>query len=715
MTYIVRSNAKYIVRGGNIYVRAFYNDGSFEKKIDYSPYFYTNAPIDFVKSIDHVIDVVNYGQVYHDKDVDIPVVCVYVDFPFNVPNVRRMIRKAGYSTFESDIRYILRLFIDGQLKLDVSMENVAYIDIEVDYRDGSMSEYGKSKILACSIVSDNGLSDGYFDIRDYNSEADMLWAVNTHLAEHKLSVLVGWNIDYDYNHLVERSKTLGVDAFALNVAMPIDLLRLYRRAVKGLPDYKLDTVLRYEGLGEKVRLNREIYELDRGEMFEYNFNDAFSLKLINDKYNFVDVYIVRMLKNNLPIDFLTPVVSAEANIFREIYTLGHVGRDRAKFEKSGYSGAVVIQPQVGLFKYVGYFDVNSMYPNIIRYENIDIDGYGGEIVPKIITDLLETRFKYKRLYKETGDVQYNIMQNAYKIDANSYYGIFGNIGFRWFNEEKAEKVTATGRNILMRMKKFLKDVFNLDVIYGDTDGIFVDLSSLITDDMSIDDMYDVANFITDAINKEISPYSVKVEAILRRMIFIKSSGNSKRASKKRYIGEFIDRDSFLVRGIELVRSNQCELVKIVQKMVIDMIFSDKTKDEIYEYLYDVRNRLRKGELDKLLIISTGVKEKIEDYDANQPHVRALRKAIEMGKRPTDLRIRYVYIKNRKILDVEPIFDISDLENLKTPIDYNYYWEHVIYPPVKKIIDSVFDKSRQLSIEKFIYNDDRGYNKKFDKG
>lgn len=1088
----VLSNLKYIVRGKRVYVRGIFSDGTLEKLVDFKPYFYTNClDVDTIKNIGHVVDVIDDNFLFKNDAGEYKVLKVVVDFPFNVPIVRRVLREMGYITYESDVLFIHRTFIDNYFKIDVSMDNVAYIDIEVDDSDGFPREYGKYSIKAVSIISDNGKHDAFFHPHDYTDEREMLWAIGQFLLKNKLTILVGWNVDFDINHLIERAKQYEMSLFALDFAMAIDLMVPYKQAVKGLPDYKLDTVLKYEGLGEKVKHDKKICEMDYSEIFDYNFNDAFSLKLINDKYNFVDTYIMRMINNNLPMEFLKPLAIGESRLMRKIFSMNkYVAPDKIRVDKKGYMGAIVLRPKAGLYNYVAYFDVNSLYPNIIINEKIDIDGFNGEVMPTILKELLELRAVYKTKYKETGDAKYNIAQNALKIDANSLYGLYGTKGFRWFNENKALQITTKGQEILKRIKTFLESELNIPVLYGDsvakdsrilirkdgkirfvniedlfegdpnyvevlvgkeykflegietitldgngklvwkkvpyvmrhkvdkkmyrvwltnywyvdvtedhslfgyvnivkrrncmkcdklglvevkpteigdivklliipkgcvvddgyvdeveikkweligycvgngswggrsygakyyvnvsfgndeeelvekllkplkecgyitnyyksksrkgdyrilsknfvrdlmmfkdengkyipefvynmpkdvicaflrgyfsadgtivcrdksvdirltsvnerlvegvrvllfivgisnsviiesnenrwkgkksgtyskhvyvmnnmrfanlvgfildrknerlkcikeawrkkniakyefdlkrvirieeieysdyvydievkdthrffangilvhnTDGIFCDLSSFITDDMSVEESYDVANQIAEMINDNIDPFRVKTEAILRKMIFLK--GSSGKAPKKRYIGLVLDSDKWLIRGIELRRSNYCELSKIVQEHVIRMIFEEHSKDDVYEYLYNVRNGLRKGLHDDKLIISVGVKN-LEDYDVNQPHVKALRKAVNRGYIPPDLRIRFVYIRNRHMLDVEPIINEGDLERVSKErmIDYNYYWDTQIYSPVKRIIDAVFDNHKQLKITKF---------------
>lgn len=65
-----------------------------------------------------------------------------------------------------------------------------------------------------------------------------------------------------------------------------------------------------------------------------------------------------------------------------------------------------------------------------------------------MTRLLDERQKNKDLYKETGDEQYNINQLAFKILANSLYGLYAYPGANFYYPPLAVAITYIGREIL---------------------------------------------------------------------------------------------------------------------------------------------------------------------------------------------------------------------------------------------------------------------------
>lgn len=125
---------------------------------------------------------------------------------------------------------------------------------------------------------------------------------------------------------------------------------------------------------------------------------------------------------------------------------------------------------------------------------------------KILKKLMDSRKEYKQKMFETKDTdkvlssQYNNIQWAYKITANSLYGVLANPWFRLTSYQMGESVTAAGREINKfaqyhmghYMKSGKKDVdlnFLEDydkgeipyIVYSDTDSMFVNINAWLID------------------------------------------------------------------------------------------------------------------------------------------------------------------------------------------------------------------------------------------
>lgn len=123
----------------------------------------------------------------------------------------------------------------------------------------------------------------------------------------------------------------------------------------------------------------------------------------------------------------------------------------------------------------------------------------------VLSDLLGSRDKYKsemKKYKNSNESEYKRLYNiqwAYKILANSIYGVLGNAGFRMFKIDLAKSVTLTGQELAKfaghHLSKYL-ETGSLDVdtdflenyddnkpylAYQDTDSVFLQIGDYLND------------------------------------------------------------------------------------------------------------------------------------------------------------------------------------------------------------------------------------------
>lgn len=134
----------------------------------------------------------------------------------------------------------------------------------------------------------------------------------------------------------------------------------------------------------------------------------------------------------------------------------------------------------------------------------------------ILSELLSTRKKYKdemKIYEEKDDKEmYSVFycrQWAYKILANSIYGVLGNRAFRMFKLDLAKSVTYTGREVTKflghHVSRYMdEDFIELDpefrtnyendkpyLVYQDTDSVFLQIGDYLVnkEKVNIEDLY----------------------------------------------------------------------------------------------------------------------------------------------------------------------------------------------------------------------------------
>jgi len=289
-----------------------------------------------------------------------------VRYPNEIPKVRDVLLKQGLQTFESDIRYIVRMLIDREIEINFDKKyNVVYLDIEVDDSKGFPKEYGQYKILCIGCYDVSGNSQ-YFALTDYgNDEREMLSEFVNWLMQEQKTVIAGWNIEFDYKHILERLRYYGLweefSYFALCEC--VDLKVEYEKVVKGLTSYSLEEVSWYEGF-EKVKHRDTLVSLmSPEELKEYNLYDVWLCMKIDEKYGFTDTVLGVCNYVNLPVSLVNPVGIGDYLVIRRLRELEqgmYVAIDGNKNIKESYQGAVVLEPVPGLHSNVIYVDVNCL-------------------------------------------------------------------------------------------------------------------------------------------------------------------------------------------------------------------------------------------------------------------------------------------------------------------------------------------------------------------
>ena len=177
-------------------------------------------------------------------------------------------------------------------------------------------------------------------------------------------------------------------------------------------------------------------------------------------------------------------------------------REKQESTYVSYIGGSVLQPKKGFYHNLIVVDVASLYPSMTVLHNISFDTINCEcckdvseskisleitkdcriekeywicrkkegVFPKKLKIFIEERLKQKKLGN-------NVKQLALKILINGGYGVFGNRYFKYYDPRVAELVTAYGRYTLSRMQGIATKM-GFDIVYGDTDSLFLNLMNV---------------------------------------------------------------------------------------------------------------------------------------------------------------------------------------------------------------------------------------------
>lgn len=391
--------------------------------------------------------------------------------------------------------------------------------------------------------------------------------------------------------------------------------------------------------------------------------------------------------------------------------------------KKELKGAFVLEPKIGLYdKCVVYLDFTSMYPSIYIGFNIcpttlvtgttnqeTVKTISGTefispkirvgVIPKIVRFLMEERVKVKTLMiKETDRNKLralDVKQEALKRISNAFYGYTGYIKARLYALDIANAITATGRNFIQTTTEIISKQTKYPVIYGDTDSIMVK-----TDTTDLDTAIEIGREIESIVNQNFKGMlKLKIETVFRSLLIL---------AKKRYAGWSFDkteegwRESVVMKGIETVRRDWCELTSKTLFNVLEILLKEQNSQKAFRYVKDILTKLERNEVSiEDLVILKSISKPLEQYKGIQPHVELLKK---MKKRSPDSpgvgdRIGYVIVKGLQMTSQRA----EDPEYVKThnlKIDSKYYIESQLLPPLERVFDAIgISKSELIGMGK----------------
>jgi len=278
---------------------------------------------------------------------------------------------------------------------------------------------------------------------------------------------------------------------------------------------------------------------------------------------------------------------------------------------------------------------------------------------------------------------------------NSFYGVMGSFGCRFYHPNLPTAITGTGQKLLIDSKTFLTEN-GYETIYGDTDSLFVKLKESEgekAEESGNRIATDLNNYWSEKIQREYNLKSyleIEFEKYYRKFILTPARG-SETGAKKRYAGMLVEsasgggKESIEFVGMESVRSDWTRLAKEFQLELYNRIFNNA---EIENWLRVFVKKVKDGEYDDKLVYRKRLRKDVDEYTKNIPqHVKAARLLPEASG-----TVYYVITKRGPI----------PVELKHTDIDYDHYIEKQLKPiadSVLSLLGESFDsivQSNQLS-------------------
>ncbi|MGY3901046.1 DNA polymerase II [Aeromonas lusitana] len=563
-------------------------------------------------------------------------------------------------------------------------------------------------------------------------ESALLGALEAWFNRHDPDLVIGWNVvNFDFRLLLRRAELnkrrlrLGRgrelcfwrssrgDPQTGNVIIPgrmvLDGIDTLKSATWQFASYSLDAVAsELLGRGKDIEdvANRgekitELFHSDKEALARYNLEDCKLVWEIFDYCHLIAFAIERASLTGLELDRIGGSVAAFTNLYLpRLHRGGYVAPNLPADGGLASPGGYVMDSKPGLYRHVLVLDFKSLYPSIIRTFCIDpmglveglqqpktaVPGFRGAMFSRtrhFLPDLIATLWAARDRAKAAKN---KALSQAIKIIMNSFYGVLGSGGCRFYDPRLASSITLRGHGIMQQTREWIEGQ-GFEVIYGDTDSTFVHLNRAVTPEEADAIGKRLASMInenwTTLIKTEFDLpcyLEIEYETHYRRFLMPTIRGLEK-GSKKRYAGLVGEGEGehLVFKGLETVRTDWTALAKQFQTRLYELVFHDQDPSG---YVRTMVDETRAGLHDDLLVYRKRLRQKLEEYQKNvPPHVRAARLADEENLR----RGRPQRYQHRgSIAYLITVAGPEPLEYRRSAIDY----EHYIDKQLKPIADAI---------------------------
>ncbi|MFN1515186.1 DNA polymerase II [Vibrio owensii] len=561
-------------------------------------------------------------------------------------------------------------------------------------------------------------------------------------------VIVGWNvIDFDFRLLHKRAEWHNMKLMLGRADQPsffrssaqsqqgfisipgrvvLDGIDTLKTATYHFRSWSLESVSQ-ELLGEGKEIHNvhdrmdeinRMYRSDKPSLAKYNLQDCVLVNKIFEHTHLLDFAIERSRLTGVELDRVGGSVAAFTNLYLpQIHRAGYVAPNLHPENWIASPGGYVMDSIPNLYDSVLVLDFKSLYPSIIRSFLIDpmglVEGLQLEIgkaedeaVPgfrggqfhrskHFLPEMIEKLWAARDVAKKNNEKAFS---QAIKIIMNSFYGVLGSSGCRFFDTRLASSITMRGHEIMKQTKVLIEDK-GYQVIYGDTDSTFVSLNGA----YGQADADKIGNELVDYINQWWNDHlrsEYNLNSILEleyethyRKFLMPTIRGAETGSKKRYaglIGEG-EQERIIFKGLESARTDWTPLAQRFQNTLYQMIFHGEDPSD---YVREMVEKTNAGEFDDQLVYQKRLRRKLHEYQKNiPPQVRAARLADDINAklgRPLQYqnrgRIEYLITVNGP----EPH------EYLNSPIDYQHYIDKQLKPVADAILPFIGTDFEQLS-------------------
>ena len=382
-----------------------------------------------------------------------------------------------------------------------------------------------------------------------------------------------------------------------------------------------------------------------------------------------------------------------------------------------YRGGMVVEPIEGIHFDVTVLDFASLYPSIIKVNNLSYETVRcpheeckKNMIPQtnhwactkkngltslIIGSLRDLRVNYYKSQARKKDISeedkqlYTVVTQALKVILNASYGVMGAEIFPLYFLPAAESTTGMGRHIILDTIEKCKES-DINVLYGDTDSIFV--KNLNQEQIEV--------LITRA--KEDHNVELEVEKEFRYVVL------SNR--KKNYLGVTKDGKAD-VKGLTGKKSHTPKFIKTLFYELLDILAKvqnkedfDHAKKQIMEKIAGYAKKVQEKEIPlEDLAFNVMISKAPADYVKTIPqHIRAAKQLETIREIKKGDIISYVKILNKPGVKPVEIAKQSEIDSSK----YMEFMESVLEQITSSMdldFDTILGKPKQTGLDQFFWN------------
>ncbi|QFT09489.1 DNA polymerase II [Vibrio sp. THAF190c] len=625
--------------------------------------------------------------------------------------------------------------------------SVVSLDIECSEK-GILYSIGLDSPMDSRVIMVGPEQEANTPIQWVKDEAALLEAMIDWFKRYDPDVIIGWNvIDFDFRLLHKRAEwnkiklNIGRDSqpsffrssaqsqqgfITIPGRVVLDGIDMLKTATYHFRSWSLESVSQ-ELLGEGKDIHNvhdrmdeinRMFRFDKPSLAKYNLQDCMLVNRIFEHTHLIEFAIERSRLTGVELDKVGGSVAAFTNLYLpQIHRAGYIAPNLQPENWIASPGGYVMDSIPNLYDSVLVLDFKSLYPSIIRSFLIDpmglieglkqeigrdddqaVEGFrGGQFhrSKHFLPEMIETLWAARDVAKKNNEKAFS---QAIKIIMNSFYGVLGSSGCRFFDTRLASSITMRGHEI-MKQTKVLIEEKGYQVIYGDTDSTFVSLNGSYSQEDADEIGQSLVVYINDWWTQHLkdkynltSILELEYETHYRKFLMPTIRG-SETGSKKRYaglIGEEGD-EKIVFKGLESARTDWTPLAQRFQQTLYEMVFHDQDPTD---YVRNFVDETAAGKHDDLLVYQKRLRRKLHEYQKNiPPQVRAARMADEMNEklgRPLQYqnkgRIEYLITLNGP----EP------KEYLKSGIDYQHYIDKQLKPVAEAILPFIGLDFEQVS-------------------